>query len=428
LFGAIVLLTAVQVVFTYLKAWHEADEIFDYQMQQMALSFHGELGPSIGKRPATKDALEEQFDFVVQVWTAAGALLYQSEPHPGLPMQNRTGFHDAFTADGAWRVFASRTQDRIIQIAQQAEARREMAGELAGQVLLPVVAVIPLLMLAVWVVITRSLRPLEGARRLVALRAANDLFELPLDGLPQEVAPLAAEINHLFARVGALIHSKRAFLTDAAHELRTPLAALLLQVQNARAATDPRAHERALDRLQVGVERATRLVDQLLTGACIEADEVPPGSSVQLDLSLIARDVVVELTPLAEARGVDLGLKVGQAAWIEGHATALASMLRNLVENAVKYAGEGGIVDVSVERHEARIVASVEDNGPGIDPSEYARVFDRFYRGRASRGVGSGLGQPIARPLVEAHGGGRGLGRSDSGGLRVEIELPACEP
>lgn len=153
-----------------------------------------------------------------------------------------------------------------------------------------------------------------------------------------------------------------------------------------------------------------------------------PGSLVQLDLSLIARDVVVELTPLAEARGVDLGLKIAQAAWIDGHAPALASMLRNVAENAVKYAGEGGIVDVSVERHEARIVASVEDNGPGIDPSEFVHVFDRFYRGRGSRGVGSGLGLPIARTIVEAHGGRLTLGASSSGGLRVEIELPAYKP
>ena len=425
LFGAIVLLTVAQGVLVYFRALHEADEIFDYQMQQMALSFHGELAPASGKRPATREALDEQFDFVVQVWTAAGALLYESEPHPALSRQDRPGFYDAATADGAWRVYSSQAQDRIIQVAQQVAARRELARELAVGVLMPIVAVIPLLMLAVWFVIKRSLQPLEGARQLVARRAANDLSELPSGGLPHEITPLVAEINLLFARVAALMNAQRAFLADAAHELRTPLAALLLQLQNARACTDAQARERALDQLQAGVERAARLVDQLLTLARTESGDLHAGPRARVDLSAIARDIVVELAPLAEARGVDLGVKVAQTAWVDGHAMALASMLRNIVENAVKYSGDGGIADVSVERHDGRIIAIVEDNGPGVDPHDYARVFDRFYRSRGSPGIGSGLGLPITRTVVEAHGGRLTLSRSHSGGLRVAIELPA---
>lgn len=425
LFGAIVLLAAAQVGFAYFKALHEADEIFDYQMQQMALSFHGDLALPSGARPTTDEAVEEQFDFVVQVWTTDGARLYQSESHRALPKPAQMGFYDVATREGAWRVFVSQTQDRTIQVAQHVAARRELAGGLAARVLLPVMVGTPLLMLAVWFVITRSLRPLESARQLVAKRAANDLSELPSDGLPREVMPLVSEINLLFARVRALMHSQRAFLADAAHELRTPLAALLLQLQNARSAAEPQAREQALDRLQTGVERAARLVDQLLTLARIEADEVHASQTVRVDLSAIARDIVVELSPIAEACGVDLGVKVAQEAWVDGHPTALASMLRNVIENAVKYSGKAGVVDVSVERRGERAVACVEDSGPGIDPSEHERVFSRFYRVPGSHGVGSGLGLPIARTIVEAHGGRLTLARSESGGLRVEINLPS---
>ncbi|MFP5407128.1 MAG: ATP-binding protein, partial [Gammaproteobacteria bacterium] len=271
-------------------------------------------------------------------------------------------------------------------------------------------------------------RPLEEARRRVAGRAGNDLSKLPSEGLPREITPFVAEINLLFARVRALMSSQRAFLADAAHELRSPLAALLLQLQNARESTEPRAREQALDRLQAGVERAARLVDQLLTLARVDAEEVQASQAAPLDLAAVARDIVVELAPLAEARAVDLGLKVAREAWVEGQASALASMLRNVVENAVKYCGDaGGVVDVSVEPRGEQVVASVEDNGPGIASGEYEHVFARFYRIGGGRGAGSGLGLPIARRIAELHGGRLALGRSAAGGLRVEIELPALE-
>lgn len=424
LLGAITLVTAAQVVVTYFEALQETDEIFDYQMQQIARSFKGVLTPLTNDRPAADDSLDEQFDFVVRVWSASGAMLYQSASRSGLPKPGRMGFHDTRTADGEWRVFAIKTPDRVIEVAQHAVSRHEMAGEIALRILWPIALASPLLMGAVWLVLTRALRPLEGARRLVAQRDANDLSALPSGGLPREITPLVSEINSLFARVRTLLESQRAFLADAAHELRTPLAALLLQVQNVRDTVDRDERDRALDRLEAGVERAAHLVDQLLALARAEATDTPSRGKDRVDLAVVARDVVIELVPQADALGVDLGIKQTQPGWIEGDAAALASMLRNLIDNAIKYAGQG-VVDISVLHAGTEVSAIVDDDGAGIDPSEHDRVFDRFYRLPGTGPNGSGLGLSIARAIAEAHGGRLSLDCSPSGGLRVCVALPA---
>lgn len=417
----------VQASIAYRQAHAEADEIFDYQMEQMALAFLGDIGPPVAGLRGPEGMTGEENDFVVQVWTERGTRLYQSRPHRDVPERAVLGYSDLETPHGRWRVYAMQAADRTVQVAQERGARDLLAREMALQILWPALAVSPLSMLAIWWVIARALQPVEAVRRLVAGRDARDLSALPVRGLPDEVAPLVDEINLLFGRVDAMVDTQRAFVSDAAHELRTPLAALRLQARMVAAAADGPARMQAMERLGQGVDRAAHVVEQLLLLARMDADE--PGAAPEtVDLAQLARDVVIELSPLAEADGTDLGLEEARAAPVRAVRLQMRSMLRNVVENAVKYA-RGGVVDVRVMPEDGRAVVLVDDDGPGIPENERERVFDRFHRlPGAGSGEGSGLGLSIAQAAVRRAGGDIVLQTSPRGGLRVRVTLPSIEP
>ena len=247
---------------------------------------------------------------------------------------------------------------------------------------------------------------------------------LALKGAPREVIPLVRSLNALFDRVGRLIENERRFTSDAAHELRTPLAALKTQAQVAKGATDDAARQHALDRVIEGCDRATRLVDQLLTLARLEPDAGRPAGSA--DLAALARQVVAEVAPFALGKDVEVAVRGSEALLIEGHGDLLSVLLRNLVDNAIRYSPRGSTVSVDIERTHDTARVTVSDQGPGITPDDRARIGQRFYRVVGTGETGSGLGLSIARRIVEIHGAQlRFEGGENGKGLRVVIEFSA---
>jgi two-component system OmpR family sensor kinase len=340
-----------------------------------------------------------------------------------LPAQALLGFSDVEVEGTHYRVYALQTPEHTIQVAQNRDARQARARSLAVRAMLPVALLAPLLMAAVWWLITRSLAPVERMRRQVAARPADDLSALPESGLPEEVLPLVHELNLLFERVRLAFEAQRHFVADAAHELRSPLAALKLQAQAFRRGADEAGRDAALQRLESGIERSIRLVSQMLVLARAESEA--PAASEPVDLQQLTRDAVAEVLPHAQERRIDVGLAREHAAQVRGQPDALLVLLRNLLENAVKYAPEGGRVDIGIEPRPGGVALVVEDDGPGIPESERARVFDRFYRTADASGPGSGLGLAIVRTIAARHGATVELGRSERlGGLRVEVRFP----
>jgi two-component system OmpR family sensor kinase len=241
--------------------------------------------------------------------------------------------------------------------------------------------------------------------------------------LPDEVRPLVQELNLLFGRVRTAFDAQQNFVADAAHELRTPLAALKLQTQSLERADSPEARQVAVGRLSAGIERATRLVEQLLVLARQEANAAPRQA---VDMAGIARRAVADLIGVAQARDIDLGLQRADAAEVQGQPDALTILLRNLVDNAIKYTPSGGTVDVSVLADGRAVTVLVEDSGPGIPAEERERVFDRFYRVPGSDAAGSGLGLAIIKSIAERHGAKLTLGESARlGGLEAKVTFPA---
>jgi two-component system, OmpR family, sensor kinase len=291
---------------------------------------------------------------------------------------------------------------------------------------LPVALLAPLLMLAVWWLISRSLAPVERMRRQVAGRTADDLSPLPEAGLPEEVGPLVHELNLLFGRVGEAFAAQRNFVADAAHELRSPLTALRLQAQALRRVQEGTSREQAVARLNEGIERTIQLVNQLLALAREESAGAAAADARPIDLQELARQVVADVLPQAQARRIDVGLATTEAAWVHGQAEPLHILLRNLLDNAIKYSPEGGQVDISLEQADGSAVLRVEDSGPGVPEADRERVFDRFYRASGAAAAGSGLGLAIVKTIAERHGARVELGRSQRlGGLKAEVRFPS---
>ena len=426
LVGGVLFVGAVGGWFVYRNALVEADAFFDYQLRQTALLLSDQpveylLNPDIPQ--ATAD-----YDFVVQVWTLDGVRVYLSRPHAVLPAITTLGFSTATTSEGRWRMFGVQAPTKVIQVAQPMRVRERQAVGLALRTLTPFVLLLPMLVIFIWFAVGHSLEPFKRLTSLVESRKVTALDPLPDTNLPREVQPLVGALNDLLKRLAAALERERGFMADAAHELRTPLTALYLQMGALARATTEAERADAMEKLSAGVQRAIRLVEQLLSLARQEPRADVVRRRVRFDD--LAREVVAEMVPLADARKIDLGISASQPAYVLGDPEALRTLVRDLVDNAVRYTPVGGTVDLSVQdsdepgsRHGA--VLRVVDTGPGIPADERQRVFDRFYRPPGTSPPGSGLGMAIVKAIADAHGASIKLDNAPSAsGLAVTVSFP----
>jgi two-component system, OmpR family, sensor kinase len=424
---AILLAAGVQALVVYRQARAEADGIFDYHMEQMAQALRvGVALPGLPS-PLGEEALApETVDFFVQIWTDDGLRVFQSGTSADLPQRAVLGFSSIEVDGRPFRVYSMRSRAQVIQVAQDMRPRQAMARALAWRTVLPIAWIAPLLMLVAWAVVSVSLAPVARVRRQVAARGADELAEVSERGLPDEIRPLVHELNLLFVRVRQAFDAQKNFVAEAAHELRSPLAALRLQAQGLQRARDDATRALAVERLLAGIDRATRLVEQLLMLARQQAQPAAAQAPQPVALAELAAQVVADAAEQARAKQIDLGMGQADPGTLNGHAEPLRILLANLVDNALKYTPEGGTVDVAVQRDAGELVLSVEDSGPGIAEADRARVLDRFYRVPGSTAAGSGLGLAIASAIAQAHGASLELGCSSRlGGLRIALRLPA---
>ncbi|TFW17181.1 ATP-binding protein [Duganella callida] len=429
LLAAITMAALAQATIAYRSALSDADQIFDYHMQQMAMSLRSSA--TLTNKAADTAADPENDDLVVQVWTPDGAQVFRSLSRAALPQRAVLGFSNVRVNKTTYRVFSVQTSNQTVQIAQDMAVRQRMAGTLALRTVGPIAVMAPVLMLVVWWVVSGSLAPVSRVKRQVAARQADDLSPVSENDLPDEVLPLVQELNLLFVRVRTAFEAQQHFVADAAHELRTPLAALKLQVLSLERAQDAAARSVAVSRVTAGIERATRLVEQLLVLARQEGG-VEEVKLEPVNLSDLVKRVLGDMNGLAQARQIDLGLNHADEVVLAGQQDALLILLRNLVDNAIKYTPAGGTVDIDLRRSvgatknaPARIVLSVEDSGPGIPPEERERVFSRFYRVPGSPAGGSGLGMAIVQSIAERHHATLKLDQSERlGGLKISVDFP----
>ncbi|ATF86501.1 MULTISPECIES: ATP-binding protein [Burkholderia] len=407
----------------YRQALAEANELFDYQLQAIAAALPSEpFSQVFGSRTNGDEGI------VIQIWNRNGGLMYFSHPRAPIAPRAELGFSTERTDRGEWRVYGAIVGDNVVQLAQPLSVRNRLAASVALRTVWPLILLLPFLGAAVWMIVGRGMRPLRRVTRAVESRRPEALDPLPDNRLPQEVQPLVHALNGLLARLAAALDTQKAFVADAAHELRTPLAAVQIQAQLVARAQDDETRREALADLQSGVTRATRLAEQLLALARSE----PDGATVREPVALadVLAHCVSAQAVVAQKRNIDLGIEEAQPAIVDADIGALRVMLNNVLDNAVKYTPEGGRIDVSLSFDEGRALVRVADSGPGIPPEERERVFDRFYRDSSARMrtdvSGSGLGLAIVKRVAAQQRAIVTLGESPAGGLLVEIAFPGA--
>jgi signal transduction histidine kinase len=424
LLGAVLVAGVIASAATYYRARAEIGELLDEEMRQVALSLRDHAVFDVSRLArADGDAAQR---VVVQIWGPRGVAVYLSNANTPLPLTREPGFATITHEGREWRMFTAVTGTQTIQVAQSSSLRTELAAAAALRLLVPILAVLPLLAGLVWLILDRGLAPLSRVARAVGARSPGSLDPLPAAGLPGEVQPLVDALNGLLARLGEAFTVQRRFAADAAHELRTPLTALALQIQLAERAQTDADRAAAFARLKDGVKRATRLVQQLLAMARLEPEASErPFERVALDA--LAQSVVAELAPLAAARPATLAPTRVEPVEVTGNEDALRLLAGNLVDNAIRYVPVGGRIEVRTFRRGNDAVLEVADDGPGIPAEERARVFDRFYRVAGTDAPGSGLGLAIVRQVADLHHGRVELADGLAGrGLTARVVLAAA--
>lgn len=434
--GVLTLGAVLVALVTYSVTLNEMNEVFDAELKSVAGAVAGHLpsgsvsvGAAAAELPARTDKAQES-EIVTLTWTSQGQRLYASDPRVALPFLKTEGLSRPIIDGEQWIIYSRVHADGVAQAAERKSSRQEMAGESAAKVLLPLAGLVAVVGGLLVFGLRRGLHPLDRAARDIAARSAISLAPISFNDVPSEIVPLVASTNGLLLRLASAFSAQSRFLADAAHELRTPVTALRLQLQLLKRSADETERRQAIAALEAGIDRSQRLIEQLLQVARSEPDgETPRGDVV--DLGELARTVVASMSAQADQRHLDLGAKAARGVEVRGDARQLTVLLNNLVENALRYTPAGGVIDVEVRVNAGMPILSVTDNGPGIPEAERSRAFDRFYRcedaqARSADGTGSGLGLAIVRAITERHGAQVSLKTPASGqGLEVCVAFTA---
>jgi two-component system sensor histidine kinase QseC len=431
LLGSVALTWIATALVSYVDARHELDELLDAHLAQSASLLVAQAGHESESIEIEHSQELHRYGRRVafQFWDGGTVLLLHSANAPDTRLSpQQDGFSDADIDGRRWRVFSGWDAGRtlLVQVGERRETRDEIVATIAKNLLWPLALALPALGLVIWFGIERATRPLRRLNREVEARAPDNLAALDLGEAPPEVAPLVASLNRLFGRVAASIENERRFTADAAHELRTPLAALRAQAQVARGAADEGERQHALDGVIAGCDRAAHLIEQLLTLARLEPESFQTKRE-RCDLSELTRVAIGEIVPDALAKDIEVELAAVPGIGVSGEPRLLGILVRNLVDNAVRYSPAGTTVRVRVERSDGRAVLTVADEGPGVPAEERARLGERFHRLVGTKASGTGLGLSIAKRIAAIHGASVEFGATAPGrGLTVTVSLAAA--
>lgn len=426
--AAIALVWIAATAIIYIDARSELDEVLDAHLTQAASLLAAQSPHEIDEIDTEHAPQLHKYSRRVafQIWENGKTLRLHSLNAPQEPLAAIDhGFSNRLIDGHPWRVFSTWDESgaHLIHVAERSDARERIAREIAGHLLLPLLIALPILAVLLWLAITNALRPLIVLAQDVERRAPDNLAPLQTTSAPDEVQPLIERLNRLFVRIRETFDNERRFTADAAHELRTPVAAIRAQAQVARGASDDAARLHALDNAIAGCDRATHLIEQLLTLARLDA----AGNTAMASTSVrqLAAEVIAELAPAALEKNVHIELADGEDIAITGLPALLRILLRNLIDNAVRHNPSGTLVTVQTTRIEGKPALTVADNGPGVAGEDIAKLSERFFRPLGTAESGSGLGLSIVRRIAEIHGAEFRISSAGAGGLCIAIVFPA---
>ncbi|MDB5872434.1 MAG: sensor histidine kinase [Ramlibacter sp.] len=416
-------------VLSFALAFADAHEMQDEQLQQIAaLASAGKL--TLDAVPASAAAPWEEGEaesrLVVQLLAARTAPALPAGPLGPLPAELAPGLHTVAHAGEQWRVaIRDLPSGQRVAVGQPTSLRDEIATNSALRTVIPLLVLLPALILLVALLVRRMLQPVTQLAAQLDRRQPGDTEPVRAGNVPAEIQPFIASIDGLLERVRQLIAQQQRFIADAAHELRTPVTALGLQAENLERVAMPDEARARLAPLKAGLARTRSLLDQLLSLALQQSPEAPPGP---VALDAVVREAVQDLLPLAQARQVEIVATALEPVVVQAAQAQLAALVRNVIDNAVRYSAAGSIVEVAVVSLAGRAVFTADDQGPGLAAQEIDRVFDPFYRVPGSPEGGSGLGLAIVRAAAQRLGGTVTLVNRPAGGLRLRYEQPQAPP
>jgi two-component system OmpR family sensor kinase len=425
LLGLLTLTGAFAGVVAYIADRDAVDESLDVQLKQIALNVGGTDFP-VASHTADGVLVDPEDEFVVTIWDGVNAA-HSSDPsfRPARPID--VGY-SSFEAGGeTWRAYTRAVGDKTIEVAQRMVVRQEFAAASALRAVLPIAALIPLSWLLVGGIVGRVLRPLRGVTEQLRRWGKDQSNPLSLADVPDEILPLALATNELVTRLQAQLEFRERFISDAAHELRTPLAALRLQASNFAASLTSPEQEALLREMLAGVRRMSDLVGKLLDLARADSS-VRVRNPVILDLCDVAAAALQDVMPLAGEKEIDVGVVAASHELVLADPDELRTLIGNLADNAVRYTPKGGVVDIAVTRAANQVILEIRDTGPGIPDESIERVFGRFVRLPGSEVEGSGLGLSIVKAIADHCGARISLdNRHDRSGLVARVSFERAE-
>lgn len=422
-------MAAIASVSAFLISYHEANELQDNQLRQVAALINRHHFDVTQTDATQAEFLEKvphtdpESGVIVQTVMSEGAITLSAGPLK-LPAYLKDGMQTIDTQGEEWRVLVKKLDsgDRVA-IGQRTSIRNEAAHNSEFITLVPILALVPILLIIISIVIHRLFKPLISIVSNIDARSEHDFSEIKLIDLPSEISPFILAINRLLKRTELSVNMQREFVADAAHELRTPLSALSLQAERLQASPNLDEMHHRIAFLKGGIQRMARLLEQLLTLARVET---ATGTDMKmLSATDCLRTVLEDLMPHIEAKQIDFSFNYSEPVTVFTNELKFKIMLKNILENAIKYTPSGGQIEINIDNHQNEVSIHVDDNGLGISKDERVRVFDKFYRIIGSEETGSGLGLSIVKKIAETVGARIQLQDSpltnNDAGLRVSI-------
>lgn len=415
----------------YKIAEEELHDILDESMQQVGyvVAAQEEAQPrQANKILHEQHDLGEDGDFLIQVWSEYGKLLYTSHKDLEVPLINDKGFGYTTYDEERWRYYIKKTKSgRTIQIVGEMEERDEDILEIVWTFLSPVLVQLPFVLVLSYLAIGRGLKPLRKVSAEIETKDSVNLSPIGMKKVPKEIRALVGSLNQLLSRLDEALKVQRQFTADAAHELRTPLAAVQIEIDNVERSDHEAERKEHLEKLRAAVKRSTHMVQNLLLLARQEPEavEIP---QKKIDLNRLVRAVGEDYLLFAKKKNIRLTILTSdQHCFILGEEQSLVTLTGNLLSNAITYTQEGGAVDIGVVRDGSSVILSVSDNGQGIGEEHRERIFNRFYRVLGTKTTGSGLGLSIVKAIVQRHDGEISVSTSiGNKGARFTVIFPVC--
>lgn len=426
----------------YLLTMEEIDELFEARLAQSARTISALVAQGA---PVTPDRLIEiaswQDDYGappavrghryetqigLQYWTSSSTLALATTNFREVPLDAApVGYADIRVGKRHWRVFTLLdARGHWVRVGERYDSRREIGRAMAAEALVPILFGLPILALVVGWAVRRGLEPMQELADRLASRKADSIEPIGLHDLPGEMVPVVAALNALLARLAAALDQERSFTAHAAHELRTPLAGALVHLENARAAAGSNGERASLEEARSGLVRLGRIVNQMLELARWNSEK--PGQLLPVDLDRSVDYELQQVGLFASDRDIEIVVRRDDAAHlVQGWEPGIRSLLRNLLDNAIRYNVHGGRITIELRDTPHGCVLAIEDNGPGIDPALRESMLQRFRRGGITTAEGSGLGLSLVARVVQLHRARLVLATAEGGhGLRVEVAFP----